>query len=160
MIKWANDQLWVNARLSLDSIRQNKLSALGNFDLQMFISDIIPSFFKNIEFEFFHTKIKQNFKSFLTHNSLTQTLISKIYHLIRLEWILITSILETIWQVHTRPYSLFAINLSRCGRQCQPPTPAGSENRTSNIFFCVVSPTWPPWRQRKPSIAYNNFIYL
>ena len=44
-------------------------------------------------------------------------------------------------------YSWFAINLSGCTRQCQPPTPAGSDNWTNNIFFCVIPPTWPPWRQ-------------
>ena len=37
--------------------------------------------------------------------------------------------------------------LSECGRQCQPPTPAGSNNRINNKFICVVPPTWPPWRQ-------------
>ena len=30
------------------------------------------------------------------------------------------------------------------GRQCQPPMPAGSDNATNNLFFCVVPPTWPP----------------
>ena len=44
----------------------------------------------------------------------------------------------------TRPYSWFAINLSGCGTQCQPPTPAGSDNGTNKIFLCVVPPTWPP----------------
>ena len=43
--------------------------------------------------------------------------------------------------------SWFAINLSGCARQCQPPTPAGSDNATNQIFYCVVPPTWPPWRQ-------------
>ena len=32
-------------------------------------------------------------------------------------------------------YSWFAINLSGCGKQCQPPTPAGSDNGTNNIFL-------------------------
>ena len=45
-------------------------------------------------------------------------------------------------------YSWFAINLSGCAGQCQPPTPAGSDNAPNNILFCcVVPPTWPPWRQ-------------
>ena len=41
-------------------------------------------------------------------------------------------------------YSWFAINLSGYGEQCQPPTPAGSDNGINNIFLCVVPPTWPP----------------
>ena len=41
-------------------------------------------------------------------------------------------------------YSWFAINLSGCGTQCQPPTPAGSDNGTNKIFLCVVPPIWPP----------------
>ena len=40
--------------------------------------------------------------------------------------------------------SCFAINLWGCGRQCQPPTPAGSNNETNNIFFCVIPPIWLP----------------
>ena len=40
--------------------------------------------------------------------------------------------------------SWFAINLSGCCRQWQPPTPAGSDNGTNNIFFCILPPTWPP----------------
>ena len=40
--------------------------------------------------------------------------------------------------------SWFAINLLGCGTQCQPPTPAGSDNGTNKIFLCVVPPTWPP----------------
>ena len=40
--------------------------------------------------------------------------------------------------------SWFAISLSGCGGQCQPPTPAGSDNGINNIFLCVVPPTWPP----------------
>ena len=43
--------------------------------------------------------------------------------------------------------SRFAINLSGYGGQCQPPTSAGSDNGINNIFFCVVPPTWPPYRQ-------------
>ena len=46
--------------------------------------------------------------------------------------------------VESKSYSWFAINLSGCGRQCQPPTPAGSNNGTNNIFFCVIPPIWPP----------------
>ena len=38
----------------------------------------------------------------------------------------------------------FAINSSGCARQCQPLTPAGSDNAANNIFFCVVLITWPP----------------
>ena len=44
-------------------------------------------------------------------------------------------------------YSWFAINHSECGGQCQPPTPAGSDNGINNIFFCFVPPTWLAWRQ-------------
>ena len=29
-------------------------------------------------------------------------------------------------------------------RQCQPPTPARSDNSTNNIFFSVIPPTWLP----------------
>ena len=34
--------------------------------------------------------------------------------------------------------SWFAINLSGYGGQCQPPTPAGSDNGINNIFLYVV----------------------
>ena len=35
-------------------------------------------------------------------------------------------------------YSWFTINPPGCGRQCQPLTPARSDNGTCNIFVCVV----------------------
>ena len=41
-------------------------------------------------------------------------------------------------------YSWFTINPSGYGGQCQPPTPAESDNGINNIFLCVVPPTWPP----------------
>ena len=41
-------------------------------------------------------------------------------------------------------YSWFAINLSGCSGQCQPPKPAGYDNGINNMFFCAVPPTWPP----------------
>ena len=40
--------------------------------------------------------------------------------------------------------SLQSISAWGCGGQCQPPTPAGSDNGINNIFFCVVPSTWPP----------------
>ena len=51
---------------------------------------------------------------------------------------------------HIRSFSSnswFAISLSGYGGQCQPPTPAGSNNGINDIFFCVIPPTWPPRRQ-------------
>ena len=41
--------------------------------------------------------------------------------------------------------SSFAINLIGCGSQCQPPMPAASNNRTNNIFFCVILGGTPCW---------------
>ena len=37
-------------------------------------------------------------------------------------------------------YSWFAINLSGWAKQCQPPTPAESDNAPNNICYCVVPP--------------------
>ena len=50
--------------------------------------------------------------------------------------------LSKIWPRVLGPW--FAIILSGSGRQCQPPTPAGSDSGTNNIFFYVTPPTWPP----------------
>ena len=48
------------------------------------------------------------------------------------------------WYNEQSSNTWFAINLSGCGTQCQPPTPAGCDNGTNKIFLCVVPPTWPP----------------
>ena len=48
--------------------------------------------------------------------------------------------------------SWFAISLLGCGGQCQPPTPAGSNNGINDIFLCVVPQM--PWRQIQ--IINNN----
>ena len=55
-----------------------RITRYSSFKIQffkLFMQDIISSFIKNIEFDIFHTKIKQNLEGFLTHNSLTQSLI-------------------------------------------------------------------------------------
>ena len=55
-------------------------------------------------------------------------------------------------------YHELLMSFSGCGGQCQPPTPAGSNNGINNIFLFVVPPTWPPWRQMQTinTPEYNN----
>ena len=49
--------------------------------------------------------------------------------------------------------SWFAINLSGCGTQCQPPTPAGSDNGTNKLFFVLYLQHGRHDVKCKPSIA-------
>ena len=53
-------------------------------------------------------------------------------------------------------YSWFAINLSGWAKQCQPPTPAESDNAPNNICYCVVPPTWPPRCQMETTNSSND----
>ena len=55
-------------------------------------------------------------------------------------------------------YSWFAINLSGCARQCQPPTPAGSDNGINNIFYCVVPPTLTMFWLIKVLVSFTETI--
>ena len=64
-----------------------------------------------------------------------------------------------VYLLFSKANSWFAINLSGCGTQCQPPTPAGSDNGTNKIFLCVVPPTWPPYRQMQTINSKYYFIY-